>query len=140
MDLTKFNLRESCVVDTNEDGDRFVGVKIENEKAIVYFPLGYHLPEDDRMLRRDIRSLFGILSTFAAKEDRIIKGNKFVQAHPVDFPILAFLDVLDYYMETGGKYYTVTEKRFKSDSKGKNEKKNFCFIKFNCFTFCTLKC
>lgn len=140
MDLTKFNLRESCVVDTNEDGDRFVGVKIENEKAIVYFPLGYHLPEDDRMLRRDIRSLFGILSTFAAKEDRIIKGNKFVQAHPVDFPILAFLDVLDYYMETGGKYYTVTEKRFKSDSKGKIDfkktvKKENAFIKNGSLVF-----
>ncbi len=116
---TTFNLRDSCVVDTNEDGDRFVGVKIENDKAMVYFPLGYHLPDDDRELRRDIRFLFGVLSSFTNREDRVLRGSKFVQAHPVDFPILAFLDVLDYYMENNGKYYTVTEKRFKSDSKGK---------------------
>lgn len=134
MDLTTFNLREACIVNTNEDGNRFVGVKIENEKAIVYFPLGYHLPDDDRMLRRDIRALFGILSTFAYKEDIVLKGKRFVQAHPVDFPIVAFLDVLDYYMESGGKYYTVTEKKYKSDSKGKIDfrrtaKKETAFIK-----------
>lgn len=129
-----FNLRDSCVVDTNEDGDRFVGVKIEDNKAMVYFPLGYHLPDDDRELRRDIRFLFGVLSTFTNKEDRVLRGSKFIQAHPVDFPIVAFLDVLDYYMESGGKYYTVTEKRYKSDSKGKIDfkrtaKKENAFLK-----------
>lgn len=134
MDSSTFNLRESCIVNTNEDGDRFVGVKIENDKAIVYFPLGYHLPDEDRMLRRDIRSLFNILSTFSNKEDRELRGNKFVQAHPVDFPIVAYLDVLDYYMESGGKYFTVTEKRYKSDAKGKIDfkrtaKKETAFIK-----------
>lgn len=134
MNLTKFNLRDACIVNTNEDGNRFVGVKIENDKAIVYFPLGYHLPDDDRMLKRDIRSLFGILSTFAHKEDVVLKGSKFVQAHPVDFPIVAFLNVLDYYIESGAKYYTVTEKKYKSDSKGKIDfrrtaKKETAFIK-----------
>lgn len=134
MDLTTFNLRDSCVVDTNQDGDRFVGVKIEEDKAVVYFPLGYHLPDDDRLLRRDIRALFGVLSTFANKEDVVLRGRKFTQAHPVDFPIVAYLDVLDYYMENNGHYYTVTEKRYKSDSKGKIDfrrtaKKEKAFIK-----------
>ena len=119
MDITKFDLRAACRVNTNEDGDRFVGVKIENDQAIIYFPLGYQLPDDDRALRKDIRSLFGILSTFSNKEDKELRGSKFVQAHPVDFPIVAFLDVLDYYMENDGKYYMVTEKKYKADTKGK---------------------
>ena len=119
MDITKFDLRSACRVNTNEDGDRFVGVKIENDQAIIYFPIGYRLPEDDRILRKDIRSLFGILSTFTNKEDKMIKGNKFVQAHPVDFPILAFLDVLDFYMENNGQYYMLHEKKYKADTKGK---------------------
>lgn len=119
MDLTSFNLRDACHVNTNEEGDNFVGVKADQDKAVVYFPLGYNLPEDDRQLRRDIRMLFGILSTFCDREDRMLKGSKFVQAHPVDFPIQAFLDVLDYYMDNNGKYYVETEKRYKTDNKGK---------------------
>ena len=114
-----FDLRNCCHVNTNEDGDRFVGVKAEGDNAIVYFPLGYQLPDDDRKLRREIRGLFTILSTFNYKEDRMIKGKKFVQAHPVDFPIQAFLDVIDYFMENGGHYYTENEKTYKTDTKGK---------------------
>lgn len=114
-----FDLRKSCHVNTNEDGDRFVGVKADINNAIVYFPLGYQLPDDDRLLRRDIRSLFGLLFAFSYKEDRMIRGKKFVQAHPVDFPIQAFLDVIDYFMENSGHYYTETEKRYKTDTKGK---------------------
>ena len=134
MDITKFDLRASCRVNTNEDGDRFVGVKIENDQAIIYFPLGYQLPDDDRVLRKDIRALFGILSTFSNKEDKVLRGSKFVQAHPVDFPIVAFLDVLDYYMENNGQYYMITEKKYKADTKGKinwkrTAKKQRAFIK-----------
>jgi len=116
---SSFDLRSACHVNTNEDGDRFVGVKADQKNAVVYFPLGYQLPEDDRLLRRDIRTLFGVLSAFGNKEDKMIKGSKFVQAHPVDFPIQAFLDVLDYYMENNGHYYVESEKKYKTDSKGK---------------------
>lgn len=119
IDFTSFNLRDACSVNTNEDGDRFVGVKVEEDKAHVYFPLGYRLPDDDRLLRRDIRMLFGVLSAFGYKEDKILKGSKFVQAHPVDFPIQAYLDVIDYFMENNGHYYVESEKKYKSDIKGK---------------------
>lgn len=119
IDYNSFNLRESCHVNTNEDGDRFVGVKIDENQAVVYFPLGYRLPDDDRILRRDIRALFGVLSTFGYKEDKLLKGSKFVQAHPVDFPIQAYLDVVDYFMENNGHYYVESEKRYKPDTKGK---------------------
>lgn len=134
MNFLKFNLRESCHVNTNEDGDRFVGVKIDQEKARVYFPLGYNLPYDDRMLRKDIRALFNILSTFEKKEDKILKGNEFAADYQVEFPILAFLDVMDYYMENNGHYYTVTEKKYRNDTKGKFDfkktvKRESAFIK-----------
>lgn len=114
-----FDLRASCHVNTNEDGDNFVGVKASTKNAVVYFPLGYQLPEDDKQLRSEIRTLFGVLSTFNYKEDRVIRGKKFVQAHPVDFPILAFLDVIDYFMDNNGHYYIETEKRYKTESKGR---------------------
>ena len=56
MDLTK-NLRQRCHVNTNEDGDSFVGVKADTDDAVIYFPLGYQLPENDDDLRVDINNL-----------------------------------------------------------------------------------
>lgn len=114
-----FDIKTICHINTNEDGDRFVGVKVVGDKAIVYFPLGYELPADEKLIRRDIRHLFRVLSAFGNKEDKMLKGQKFVQAHPVDFPIQAFLDVLDYFMENSGNYYKETEKKIKTASTGK---------------------
>lgn len=116
---TSFDIKTICHINTNEDGDRFVGVKVVDDKAIVYFPLGYELPSDEKLIRRDIRYLFSVLSAFGNKEDKILKGQKFVQAHPVDFPIQAFLDVLDYFIENSGNYYKETEKKTKTASMGK---------------------
>ncbi|MCM1556726.1 MAG: LlaJI family restriction endonuclease [Anaeroplasma bactoclasticum] len=118
MDIASFNLRDSCHVNTNEDGDRFVGVKADQNNAVVYFPLGYQLPEDDRQLRRDIRTLFSILSAFGSKEDKVLRGSKFMQSHPIDFPIQAFLDVIDYYFDNNGHYYVETEKKYKTSNSG----------------------
>lgn len=116
---TTFDIKTICHINTNEDGDRFVGVKVVDDKVIVYFPLGYELPSDEKLIRRDIRYLFRVLSAFGNREDKMLKGQKFVQAHPVDFPIQAFLDVLDYFMENNGNYYKETEKKTKMASTGK---------------------
>ena len=42
------DIRNRCHVNSNEDGDRFVGVKADSDKAMVYFPIGYQLPETDQ--------------------------------------------------------------------------------------------
>ena len=34
-------LKDRCHVNTNDDGDRFVGIKADSENAMVYFPIGY---------------------------------------------------------------------------------------------------
>ena len=33
------DIRNRCHVNSNEDGDRFVGVKADSDKAMVYFPI-----------------------------------------------------------------------------------------------------
>lgn len=65
MDLTK-NLRQRCHVNTNEDGDSFVGVKADTDDAVIYFPIGYQLPDNDDDLRVDINNLFGVLTSHRA--------------------------------------------------------------------------
>ena len=92
MDLTK-NLRQRCHVNTNEDGDSFVGVKADTDDAVIYFPLGYQLPDNDDDLRVDINNLFGVLAAFM-KEDRVIEASQFEAPQTVDFPIHAYLVVI----------------------------------------------
>lgn len=56
--LSEFNIKDHCHVNTNEDGDRFVGIKADTDDAMVYFPIGYQLPDEDKAIRNDIRHLY----------------------------------------------------------------------------------
>ena len=62
--LSEFNIKDHCHVNTNEDGDRFVGIKADTDDAMVYFPIGYQLPDEDKAIRNDIRHLIQVLSEF----------------------------------------------------------------------------
>lgn len=35
------DITKHCHVNTNEDGDRFVGIKADSDNVMVYFPIGY---------------------------------------------------------------------------------------------------
>ena len=50
MDLG-LNLKLRCHINENGDGDRFVGIKADSENAMVYFPMGYQLPESEEDIR-----------------------------------------------------------------------------------------
>ena len=69
------DLRTRCHVNTNEDGDRFVGVKADSDDAIVYFPAGYQLPDDTNLLRREILHLFNVLNEFTKNDNRVLQMN-----------------------------------------------------------------
>ena len=114
IDRTHFVLREHCHIDSNEDGDRFVGVKADSTNAMIYFPLGYELPADDDELRRDVKNLFMVLAAFTNKNDRVLHMDKFTAPQTVDFPIQAYLNVIN-----NGSYYTETEVTYRVDSRGK---------------------
>ena len=45
--IMEYDIKKHCRVNTNEDGDRFVGIKADSKNAMVYFPIGYQLPETD---------------------------------------------------------------------------------------------
>lgn len=119
IDRENFVLRDHCHIDSNEDGDRFVGVKADSSNAMIYFPLGYQLPEDDDELRRDIKNLFYVLAAFTDKTDRVLHMDKFTAPQTVDFPIQAYLNVINYYLDKNGAYYTESEVTYKVDKRGK---------------------
>lgn len=113
------DIKKRCHINTNEDGDRFVGIKADSDDAVVYFPIGYQLPEKDAEIRRDIKHLFQVLSEFTEKKDRVLAMNRFEAPQFVHFPINAYLEVINYYMDKNGAYYTESEPIFKTSSRGK---------------------
>lgn len=116
MDLQK-NIRERCHVNTNDEGDGFVGVKADTDDAMIYFPIGYQLPANDDDLRADINNLFYVLAAFM-KEDKVIEESKFAAPRTVDFPMHAYLRIIRHYLRTG-RYYIETDPRYKTDTKGR---------------------
>ncbi len=118
VERVKENIRNRCHVNSNEDGDRFVGVKADSDKAMVYFPIGYQLPETDQEIRTDIKHLIQVLSEFTSKQDRVLALNKFAAPQTVDFPINAYRSVMEFYFSLGGKYYVETDPVFRTSPKG----------------------
>ena len=55
--IMEYDIRKHCHINSNEDGDRFVGIKADSDNAMVYFPIGYELPETDAEIRTDIKHL-----------------------------------------------------------------------------------
>lgn len=110
------DLRKRCHINTNEEGDRFVGVKADTEDAVVYFPVGYQLPDDEMDLKRDVLHLFQVLAEFTDVSDKVLAMKKFEAPQSVDFPINAYLEIINYYMESG--YYMERDPVYKTSDRG----------------------
>ena len=119
--LVDDDIKKHCHVNSNEDGDRFVGIKADSDNAMVYFPIGYQLPETDNEIRTDIKHLIQVLSEFTTSEDRLLAINKFAAPQSVDFPINAYKSVIEYYFSIGGKYYVEVDPTFKTSATGKQD-------------------
>lgn len=115
IDLQR-NIQDRCHVDTNDEGDCFVGVKADTDDAVIYFPIGYQLPQNDDDLRSDINNLFYVLAAFM-KEDKLIEESRLVAPRTVDFPMHAYLKVIRDFLRTG-RYYVETDPRYRTDNKG----------------------
>lgn len=117
--IMDYKLKNHCHINSNEDGDRFVGIKVDTNNVMVYFPIGYELPETDAEIRIDILNLIQVLSEFTTKADRLMATNKFAIHKVVDFPINAFKTVLEYYFSIGGNYYIEKDQKYIIASTGK---------------------
>ena len=113
----KFKLIEQCYVNSNEDENCFVGIKLDYKEAKVYFPIGYELPTTERELRKDILHLISILAEFSKPKYKTISIKNNAEKQLVDFPINAYLQIINYYMENNG-YYIEKESRHKKSNTG----------------------
>ena len=93
----------------------FVGIKIEDDKPKIYFPMGYRSakPSED-VCKQDFYRLIAVLSdktlqSYFTEED--------LEKSQLDFPFYAYLSVLQYYLDFG--YYVESETIYKKGFSGK---------------------
>lgn len=98
MDLG-LNLKVRCHVNKNGDGDRFVGVKADTNNAMVFFPMGYRLPDSEEDIREDILKLIEVISTFNDSKDRLLAMDEFAAPQSVNFPVNAYMNIIRYFLE-----------------------------------------
>lgn len=117
MDLG-LNLKVRCHINENGDGDRFVGVKADTTNAMVFFPMGYRLPESEEDIRQDILQLIDVLSIFNDSKDKVLAMQKFAAPHSVNFPVNAYMNIIRYFLEQNS-YYTEKDPIRKTADRGK---------------------
>lgn len=111
------NLIDKCHINSNQDGDTFVGIQGTNEDLKVCFPLGYRLEKNDKNVRKDIINLISVLANFTDKKDKLIPENTRVLNKAVEFPIVAYMKIIINFLNSG--YYYENEMRYKVDKRGK---------------------
>lgn len=114
--MARFNLRDKCTINTNRDADTFVGIQCENGNYSIHFPLGFHVSDSDKELRRDILLLLtSIKETTMKKESETY--DQFKNYSQLEFPFQAFLAVIYDFYNRG--YYKETEVVYNVAKRGK---------------------
>ena len=114
--MPEYSIRDKCHITKHWDGDTFVGIKCEDGQFEVDFPLGYHLSQDERGLRKDIIQLLSVIAlTVDKRESQLL--NPTDANSKVGFPFQAYIYIIADFYNRG--YYKEREVQFKTGTKGK---------------------
>lgn len=102
---------------SNRSKDSFVGIKSNNEKIEICFPLGYQLSEDEKNLRLDVIILLTVLSRFSKKRDGSLSLEENYLNENENFPVSAYFFIMKNYLARG--YYTENEVVYSKNGNGK---------------------
>lgn len=116
------SFRDFCVFDSwkdlGEDGRTFVGIRVESGCPEIHFPMGYAegVAENlcDAELKRDFLRIVALLSD-KALPDYFAAAD--LEKCRLDFPLHAFLGVLEYYRDFG--YFVENETVYRKNISGK---------------------
>lgn len=115
--MEKNNLLSKCHINTNKDGDTFVGIRVIDGDISICFPLEYRLADDDKHIRKDIINLISVLNRFDNKKNEILPSDKAISNEQVDFPFLAYMQIVLNYLNNG--YFYENEVKYKVAKTGK---------------------
>lgn len=114
--MADFKLRDKCSVNTNWNADTFVGIKCEKGDYSIHFPLGFHVSDTDKELRKDILLLLNAIKETTMKKESETYSD-FRTYSQLDFPFQAFLAVIYDYYNRG--YYREQEMIYNTSKRGK---------------------
>jgi hypothetical protein len=107
-----------CHINSNKDGDKFVGIIMNHDGPIINFPIGYDLPKSEKELRHEIFKLISILMEFCKNEESIQSSEKEEEKSYTDFPISAYIELIYSFMELNG-YYVEKDAKYRTNERGK---------------------
>lgn len=114
--MPEYSIRDRCHVNTNQDSDSFVGIKCTNGNISINFPLGFHLAEDDKELRKDIRLLLRVLASSTEKiESRM--SSEALKFFDVNIPLQAYIYLISDFYTNG--IYKEREIQYQISNRGK---------------------
>ncbi len=114
----KISLFDVCNYNANiDEKDYFVGIKYEDDRLQVNFPLGYKKSGTEQELRKDILSLIKVLSAFNTENVACITNSVIKDKEKVQFPIHAYLYIIRDFLSNG--YYVEKEVVFNQNKTGK---------------------
>lgn len=114
--MENFSIKGKCKVNTNIDADTFVGILCENDTFTVNFPLGFHISDDEKELRKDILLLINTIAATVGRKDSELT-EKAHSYNNTQFPFQAYLSVIyDFY---GRGYYKEREVQYNISKRGK---------------------
>ena len=114
--MREIDIRSKCRVNSNRDGDTFVGLKCDDGDISINFPIGYHISGDNKELRKDIMLLFTTLAVNTErKESELLgQGSGF---DDVEFPLQSYMYIIKDFIVRG--YYREQEVSYKTAKTGK---------------------
>lgn len=112
------SLSDKCSNSSNTDGDKFVGVKVENGNIKIKFPMGYKFnTESESELRKDIILLIRTIQRFVNDKNQKKGMDLYRTELDSDFPLTSYQYIIQDYMSNG--YYIEKEEYFTSADRGK---------------------
>lgn len=114
--MQEIDIKSKCRVNSNREMDTFVGLKCNNGDISINFPMGYHISEDDKELRKDILLLFTTLAANTERKDSELlgQGSNFDE---VEFPLQSYMYLIKDFFARG--YYREQEVSYKVAKTGK---------------------
>ncbi len=110
----KNNLRDLCHNVTDND-DTFVGIRYEEEKVNICFPLGYQIPDSAKECKNSIFDLISVINLVKSEKNDIEYSE--IRGESYEIPLNSYIWLIKDYL-TNGLYYDL-EKSYKSKINGK---------------------
>ena len=109
-------LYEKCRCSTNRIDDHYVGIRFENNDIKIIFPLGFHIPDNDKEIRKNVLLMHKSFSLLESQEKEFAESGEFFKNDFV-FPIDSYFWLIKDFFTNG--LYKRRERIIKQNSNGK---------------------